>query len=107
MSASTYQKTPVAGDERKTVLNGYVLGVPLGDLGWFASLLMGLATGMSAFFLATFLGILGILLWNATGHRADYAWSYLWVGLPVGGAAMVLAVSYMGMLWARGIAKKR
>jgi len=107
MSASTFQTTPSAGDERKTLLNGYLFGVPLGDLGWFASLLIGLATGMAVFFLATFLGILGILFWNAAGHRADYAWSYLWVGLPVGAAAMVLAVAYMAMLWVRGIARKR
>jgi hypothetical protein len=107
MSASTYRTTPATGDVRKTVRNGYVFGVPLGDLGWFASLLMGLATGMAAFFLATFAGIVGILVWNTAGHRADYAWSYLWVGLPVGATAMLLAVSYMGILWVRGVAKKR
>ena len=84
---------------------GYLFGVPLGDLGWFASLLMGLATGFTAFFLATFLGIVGLLIANSTGHRADYAISYRWIGLPGGVLVAVVARSYLGTLWARRIAR--
>jgi len=97
------------GDGRKTLMAGYVFGAPVGELGWFASLLMALATGMAAFFAATFVGIFSILFWNV-GHKqnpADFAWSYLYVGLPVGGTVMVLAVAYMGMLWVRRILRKR
>ena len=90
----------------RTVGGGYLFGVPVGDLGWFASLLMGLATGMVGFFLATFVGIVSILFWNAGGHHADYAWSYLRVGLPVGATLGVLALGYLATLWARRISRK-
>ena len=39
----------------RTLGAGYLFGAPVGDLGWFASLLMGTATGFAAFFAATFL----------------------------------------------------
>jgi uncharacterized membrane protein YjjB (DUF3815 family) len=81
---------------------GSLFGVPLGDLGWFASLLMGTALGFAAFFAATFLGIMGILVYNTAMHgSADFAWSYRRVGLPVGATVMALALGYLGTLWAR------
>ena len=90
----------------RTLRQGFLFGAPMGDLGWFSSLLMGLATGMAAFFLATFVGIVSILLWNATGHHADYAWSYRRVGLPVGLVVMAVALGYLGMLWARRVLRR-
>jgi hypothetical protein len=102
-----YQSPPHAAPEPKTLWNGYVFGAPMGDLGWFASLLIALATGMAAFFAATFLGIAGILFGNAAGHPWNYTWSYRLIGLPVGATVMALALAYMGMLWTRRIARKR
>ncbi len=79
-----------------------LFGVPIGELGWFASLLMGAATGFAAFFAATFLGIVTILLVNTAGHRSlDFALSYRRVGLPVGLVVLVTAWSYLGTLWLR------
>lgn len=81
---------------------GYLFGVPVGDLGWFASLLMGFATGFAAFFAATFLGIMGILIYNTAGHHTiDFAISYRRIGLPIGLLVAVLALSYLGAMWAR------
>jgi hypothetical protein len=81
---------------------GYLFGVPVGDLGWFTSLLMGLATGFTAFFAATFCGIVGILTYGSVTHHAvNYSLSYRWIGLPVGVAAGVVALGYLGTLWAR------
>ncbi len=81
---------------------GYLFGVPVGDLGWFATLLMSLASGFVGFFAATFLGIASILIYNTAGHHtADFAWSYRRIGLPVGVAIAVLALGYLGSLWAR------
>jgi hypothetical protein len=101
------QILPIASDVKKTFSGGYLFGVPLGDLGWFASLLMGLATGFAAFFAATFCGIVGILLVNTVGHgNVDYAYSYVRVGLPVGLVAGVIALGYLGMLWVKRITRR-
>ena len=81
---------------------GYLFGVPVGDLGWFASLLMGVTVGFMAFFAATFVAIISILLYNGGGHHAvDFSLSYRRVGLPVGLAVMAIALAYLGTLWAR------
>ena len=90
----------------RTLGRGYFFGVPVMDMGWFASLLMGFATGFLCFFAATFLGIVSILILNSAGHHLDYAWSYTRIGLPVGVLAAVLALGYLGMLWVRRQAKR-
>lgn len=106
MASPTYRSPFPPEIERKTFWNGYVLGAPLADLGWFASLLMGAATGMAAFFLATFLGIVSLLVWSSSGHKVDFAWSYRLIGFPVGLTVMVLAIGYMGVLWTKRIARR-
>ena len=103
MSAATYL-TPEA--DRKSFANGYIFGAPVRDLGWFASLLMGLATGMAAFFAATFVGIVSILFWNAAGHKADFTIAYRLVGLPVGAVVMVSALAYLGTFWVKRVLRK-
>ncbi len=81
---------------------GTLFGVPVGDLGWFSTLLMSLATGFAAFFAATFFGIMGILLYNTTGHHTvDFALSYRRFGLPVGITVAMVAFAYLGSLWMR------
>jgi ABC-type dipeptide/oligopeptide/nickel transport system permease subunit len=106
MASPTYQAPLPHANDRKTLMSGYLFGAPMGELGWFASLLMGLAAGMAAFFFATFLGIMTILFLNAAGHKTDYAYSYLYVGLPVGLTMMVLALGYLGFLWSRRVSRK-
>jgi hypothetical protein len=86
----------------RTLGAGYVFGAPVGDLGWFASLLMGTAAGFAGFFAATFCGIVGILFYNtATHHAVDFALSYKRVGLPVGLVVLAVSLSYLGTLWVR------
>ncbi|HTD95594.1 MAG TPA: hypothetical protein VK627_01645 [Edaphobacter sp.] len=81
---------------------GTLFGVPLGDLGWFTSLIMSLAIGFAGFFAATFCGIVGILVYNTAGHHAvDFTFSYLRVGLPAGVLIFVVAAGYLGTLWVR------
>jgi hypothetical protein len=90
-----------------TVGEGYLFGVPLGDLGWFASLLMGTAAGFAAFFAATFCGIIGILVHNLATHRAvDLTISYRWIGLPIGLVVLVAALGYLGTLWVRRLTRR-
>jgi hypothetical protein len=86
---------------------GYLFGVPLGDLGWFQTALMSAASGFLAFFAATFLGIMTILIWNATTHgTVDFAVSYKWIGLPVGLLVLATASLYLGSLWVKRMVRK-
>ena len=86
----------------RTFGSGYLFGVPLGDLGWVASLLMSFALGFGAFFAATFFAIFGVLIYNTTTHHAvDFALTYNRVGLPVGLLVLVIALGYLGTLWVR------
>ena len=86
----------------RTFGSGYLFGVPLGDLGWFSSLLMSFALGFAAFFAATFFAIFAVLIYNtATHHAVDFALTYKRVGLPVGVLVLVTALSYLGTLWVR------
>ena len=74
----------------------------MGDLGWFASLLIGTASGFAAFFLATFLSIVSLLIYNTATHRAiDYSYTYKRVGLPIGLLVLVVAYIYLATLWGR------
>jgi hypothetical protein len=81
---------------------GYLFGVPVGDLGWFASLLMGVTTGFAAFFAGTFVAIISMLIYSSTTHQVvDYALTYRRVGLPIGVVVMAISLAYLGTLWAR------
>ena len=104
MTPSAYTASPAA--EVKTFARGYVFGAPVKDLGWLASLIMGLATGMMAFFAATFVGIVFILFWNANGHHADYTVTYRLMGLPCGVLAAALSLGYLGTFWVKRIARR-
>ena len=86
---------------------GYLFGVPLGDLGFFTSLLMSFALGFAAFFAATFCAIISILFYNtATHHAVDFALTYTRVGLPVGVLVLIVALGYLGTLWIRRKSRK-
>lgn len=77
-------------------------GVPVGDFGLFASLLLSFSMGFLAFFATCFVSILAILAYNSAGHHSvDFADSYRYAALPVG--LLVLAVSLVTLLglWLR------
>ncbi|HEY4355433.1 MAG TPA: hypothetical protein VGN16_06780 [Acidobacteriaceae bacterium] len=96
-----------ANDIERARRDGVLLGIPLGDLGWFQSLLMGTATGFAAFFATTFLSIVALLIYQATSHHTvDYAIAYKRIGFPVGVIVLALALSYLGVQWARRMVRK-
>ena len=87
--------------------DGVLFGIPLGDLGWFQSLLMGFATGFAAFFLTTFCSIMALLFYFVITHRpVDYAIAYKRVGFPVGLVVGVVALTYLGVQWSRRMARR-
>jgi len=91
----------------KTFGAGYVFGIPLGDLGWFGSLLIGVASGFFAFFASTFCAIFVILICNTAFHGTiDFAYSYSRVGFPIGMVVMIAALAYLGALWFKRILRR-
>jgi hypothetical protein len=79
-----------------------LLGIPLGELGLFQTLLMSFATGFAAFFATTFLAILSMLLYMMVkGRTPDFALTYKHFGLPVGLVVLVVTLGYLGFLWAK------
>src|SRR5271156_5176481 len=86
----------------RTFGSGYLFGVPLGDLGWFTSLLVSFAVGFAAFFASTFFAIVGGLIYNTATHNAvDFALTYKRGGLPVGLVVLALTLGYLGTMWVR------
>jgi uncharacterized membrane protein len=86
---------------------GKLFGIPLGNLGWFASLLIGAAAGVVAFFATTCVGIFGIMIYNSATHASvDYAYSYQRGGLVVGILTLMAAWGYLGTLWVKRITRK-
>jgi hypothetical protein len=95
-------------DVERARRDGVVLGIPLGDLGWAQSLLMGAAAGFIAFFLSTFLSIVGFMIdQSVTGKTPDYSLTYKLIGIPVGATVGVVSLAYLGVQWARRMARKR
>jgi len=96
-----------ANDVQRARREGVLLGVPLGDLGWFQSLLMGVATGMAAFFLTTFVAILAMLVYQMATQRVPaYQLAYKAIGFPVGVVVMALALAFLGVQWSRRMVRK-
>jgi ABC-type dipeptide/oligopeptide/nickel transport system permease subunit len=86
---------------------GYLFGVPLGDLGWFSSLLIGVASGFMAFFASTFCAIVAVLFYNSLfDGEIDFALTYRRVGFPAGVAVMAVALGYLGTLWLKRVLRR-
>jgi ABC-type dipeptide/oligopeptide/nickel transport system permease subunit len=96
-----------ANDVERARREGVLLGIPLGDLGWFQSLLMGLATGFAAFFATTFLSIMALLFYRiASGRNPDFAIAYRDIGFPVGLVVLAFAFTYLGIQYARRMRRR-
>jgi len=79
-----------------------LLGIPLGELGLFQTLLMSFATGFAAFFATTFLAIMAMLVYMmATSKHPDFSLTYKEAGLPVGLLVLLVALVYLGSLWVK------
>ncbi len=91
-----------AQELRTSPQNGRVLGIPLGDFGLFASVLLSAATGFLIFFLTCFVSIFAILIYNNAGHHnVNFADSYRVIAFPAGLAGLVLSLTFFVTLWLR------
>ncbi len=93
------QQNPHQGADSRA--EGKFFGVPLGDFGFFTSLLMALGVGFLSFFLFTFLAIVGIMIYNGMGHQVDYAESYKYISFPAGCVVLAISLVFFGTLWLR------
>jgi hypothetical protein len=80
---------------------GKFFGIPLGDFGFFTSLLMALGVGFLSFFLFTFLAIVGLMIYNGMGHQVDLADSYKYISFPAACVVLVASLIFFGTLWLR------
>lgn len=79
-----------------------ILGIPLGDMGFFHSLMVAVIFGFIAFFAACFFAIFGLLIYNQAGHHnVDMADAYIYGGVPVGVAGLAIAVVVLMGMWLR------
>lgn len=86
---------------------GTLFGIPAGDLGWFQSIIIGLASGFGAFFLFTLLGIIGCGIYAGVSHHpVDFAISYRRVGLPVGLGVGLAMLTFLAVNWVRRFLRK-
>ena len=103
MAQSLHASTPAATPRSSVTL----FGIPIGELGWFGSLLIGVASGFMAFFATTFCAIVVILIVNSAAHtHIDFAISYRDIGLPIGLVVLVTALGYLGTLWTKRVLRK-
>lgn len=86
----------------------FLFGVPIGQLGWFATLLIGTAAGFAAFFATTFVGIFAILIASSVSHTPlDYAIAYRRIGFPIGMLVLVASLAFLTSLRVRRGLRKR
>jgi hypothetical protein len=80
---------------------GKFFGIPLGDLGFVTTVLMAFTVGFLSFFLFTFLGIVGLMIYNGMGHHVDYADSYKYISFPAACVVLLASLIFFGSLWVR------
>lgn len=81
---------------------GKLFGIPMGEMGLFPCLFMGVAFGVMVFFATCFFAIFGLLFYNKLGHHVvNLADAYRDIAFPVGVVALVAGVAVMFSFWLR------
>jgi hypothetical protein len=79
-----------------------LLGIPVGDFGFFATLLVSAAAGALTFFALTFLSIIGVAIYKGvTGSAVSMAVSYKFIAFPTACVVLVASLVYLMTVWAR------
>jgi uncharacterized membrane protein len=79
-----------------------LFGVPVGDFGFFASLLVAAAAGCLTFFAMTFLSIIGVSIYKGITHSpVTLAVSYKYIAFPAGVLVLLVALIFLLTVWVR------
>jgi uncharacterized membrane protein len=79
-----------------------LFGVPVGDFGFFASLLVAVAAGFLTFFAMTFLSIVGVSIYKGITHsQITLAVSYKYIAFPAGVLVLLVALIFLMTVWVR------
>jgi hypothetical protein len=76
-------------------------GIPVGDFGFFTSVLMAFTVGFISFFGFTFLAIFGLMIYNGMGHQVDLSASYKYISFPAACVVLAASLIFFGTLWLR------
>ena len=77
-----------------------VWGVPVGDFGFFSSVLIAVALGFITFFGVTFLSIFGLMIYNrAGGHHVTLDTAYKFIALPAGVFMLIISLAALLGIW--------
>jgi hypothetical protein len=79
-----------------------LLGIPVGDFGFFATLLVAASAAMLTFFAMTFLSIIGVSIYKGiSGSPVSLAVSYKYIAFPTACVVLAVALVYLMTVWAR------
>ena len=92
-----------ASSDMPKVKDVTVFNIPIGKLGLAGSVLISVACASIVFFVAFFLSILGVTIYDsATGKSLlNLAISYRYIAAPVGIVALFVCLTYLLSLWVR------
>jgi hypothetical protein len=101
ISASNSGPAPRPGSRGNTAPGSLrIWGVPVGDLGLFASILIAIALGFITFFGVTFLSIFGLMIYNrAGGHHVTLDTGYKFIALPAGIFMLIVSLAVLLGIW--------
>jgi hypothetical protein len=79
-----------------------LLGIPVGDFGFFATLLVAASAAMLTFFAMTFLSIIGVSIYKGiSGSPVSLAVSYKYIAFPTACVVLAVGLVYLLTVWAR------
>lgn len=77
-----------------------IFGIPVGDFGLFATVLISVTLGFMAFFAGTFLSIIGVSIFKGITHSpVTLAISYKYISFPFSVVVLIVAFTYFMTLW--------
>jgi|GEM_PF-5387250 len=83
------------------------LGAPVGDFSVLQTIMLTLASGAIAFFIATFLSIMTLLVFTMFGRKADFTITYRYFGVPAAIVMFLVAGIYLTFVLIQRIRRQK